>query len=114
MFEPASPDKTLAIVVGIETYGPGLHALDGPANDALRFIEWLGALKVPPKNIITHIAPIPERAEDCRTRLALAHALTKKGQRAAAIKQYKIVLRHEPRNRDAKRAIVLYDGWMSS
>lgn len=84
MFESVLPEKTFAIVVGIETYGAGLHALDGPASDALRFIEWLSAIMgVPPQNIVTHIAPLPENIAECDRRLKTAQ-IPAKNQLTAA------------------------------
>ncbi|MFH9613136.1 caspase family protein [Streptomyces pratensis] len=56
---PVRPDRVLALVVGIEQYaaGPGWD-LPGPADDALRFREWLLARGVPDNRIQLHLAPL--------------------------------------------------------
>src|SRR5262245_12750655 len=55
------PQKTHAIVVGVETYdvGPGWN-LDGPANDACRFVKWIRGNGVPAEQIELFVSPLPE------------------------------------------------------
>ncbi|MFI6622323.1 caspase family protein [Streptomyces sp. NPDC050528] len=61
----ASPDDVHALVVGIETYAFGPRwALPGPADDALRFRDWLLDRGVPDRNIRLHLAPVPGYAPD--------------------------------------------------
>ena len=56
---PVSPEKTFAIVVGIERYDAGEKwNLDGPAVDACRFTEWLLDCGVPTSNISLHLSPL--------------------------------------------------------
>jgi hypothetical protein len=54
----ASPQNTIAIIVGIEEYDAGQHwRLDGPVPDACRFTSWLLSCGVPPANITLLAAP---------------------------------------------------------
>ncbi|MFJ8752853.1 caspase family protein [Streptomyces sp. NPDC102441] len=57
------PDRVFALVVGIEQYaaGPGWD-LPGPAQDALRFRDWLLARGVPDTHVQLHLAPLPGNA----------------------------------------------------
>jgi hypothetical protein len=59
----ADPNKTFALVVGIERYEIGdSWNLDGPAGDAARFVNWLRARQVPAANIWLHAAPLDPQA----------------------------------------------------
>lgn len=51
-----SPAETFAVLVGVERYAGGLPQLDGPANDAARFAEWLRSQDVPAQNIFTFVS----------------------------------------------------------
>jgi nucleoside phosphorylase len=54
----ADPDRTFAVVVGIEKYDiPGAD-LDGPVRDACRFVRWLREHKVPTGNIHLFASPL--------------------------------------------------------
>lgn len=59
------PRRHHAIVVGIETYdaGDGWN-LDGPANDAFRFAEWLVRQGTPAENIHLLVAPMGKPDKD--------------------------------------------------
>lgn len=51
--------STRAIVVGIEQYAAGSSwDLDGPASDAVRFLEFLRASGIPKHNIYAYVAPL--------------------------------------------------------
>ncbi|AGM07150.1 caspase family protein [Amycolatopsis keratiniphila] len=55
------PERTIAIVVGIEEYAAGAHwRLDGPVPDACRFTGWLLSCGVPPANITLLTAPLDD------------------------------------------------------
>ena len=55
----AAPTRTYALVVGIEKYTLGLNAdLDGPANDAHTFTDWLVSRGVPQENIAQVLSPL--------------------------------------------------------
>jgi hypothetical protein len=55
----ADPRKTHALVVGIERYDIGESwNLEGPAVDAVRFVNWLVARGVPAGNIWLHLSPL--------------------------------------------------------
>jgi hypothetical protein len=58
-----APANSHAIVVGIERYeaGPSWN-LDGPASDAIRFMEYLKRRGVPKKNVQAYLTPLPENA----------------------------------------------------
>jgi hypothetical protein len=56
-----TPANTHAIVVGIERYDAGTSwNLDGPASDAVRFLEYLGRQGVPTANVRTYLRTMPE------------------------------------------------------
>ncbi|HPE73371.1 MAG TPA: hypothetical protein PK018_14590, partial [Candidatus Competibacter sp.] len=56
-----TPEKTCAVVVGIEQYAVGTPwNLDGPASDAARFVDWLCSKGVPPKNILVLLSPLED------------------------------------------------------
>lgn len=60
------PDRTFALVVGIEQYevAPGWN-LRGAARDALRFAEWLtGCGEVPPDNVHLLLSPLDPQGLD--------------------------------------------------
>lgn len=53
------PEKTMAVVVGIEKYAAGRKwDLDGPASDAFRFVKWLRYRGVPKENILLFLSPL--------------------------------------------------------
>lgn len=55
------PERTVAIVVGIERYGwAECGDLNGPAADACRFVDWLMRGGVPAKNIRLFLSPLPD------------------------------------------------------
>jgi hypothetical protein len=57
----ALPQQTHAVVVGVETYSVGSSwNLNGPANDAYRFVKWLRAKGVPSGQISLFISALPE------------------------------------------------------
>jgi len=57
----ALPQNTQAIVVGVETYDVGSNwNLDGPANDACKFVKWLRARGVPDVQIALFVSALPE------------------------------------------------------
>jgi hypothetical protein len=71
--------NTWAIVVGIETYGVGPRwDLEGPANDARRFTQWLEARGVPRQQILRFLSPLSGLAADetPASREAIIKALT--------------------------------------
>jgi predicted ATPase/Tfp pilus assembly protein PilF len=56
---PARPERTYALVVGIEQYRAGrAWELDGPARDARRFVDWLSRRGVPAGNIALFLSPL--------------------------------------------------------
>ncbi|MFE9093126.1 caspase family protein [Streptomyces sp. NPDC007264] len=57
----AAPERTFALVVGIERYAAGsAWELPGPARDALRFRDWLLRHGVPDGNILLCLSPLAE------------------------------------------------------
>ncbi len=108
MLEIVSPEKTFAIVVGIEKYR-GIQDLDGPANDALRFLEWLRKLRVPPENIITHITPIASNESDCNHRLARTE-VPDKNQRGASCTEIRQSLLEGPNQLDGDLLFFFWGG----
>lgn len=57
----ARPDKTYALVVGIEKYELGaLGDLDGPANDAWQFTNWLLRMNVQYENIFLFLSSLEQ------------------------------------------------------
>ncbi|TDC73808.1 effector-associated domain 2-containing protein [Streptomyces hainanensis] len=75
-----TPERTAALVVGIERYAAGPDwRLPGPARDALRFRSWLLRAGVPERNILLHLAPDEEPEPDVPYRPAgqpdIRHAL---------------------------------------
>ncbi|MDJ0718377.1 MAG: HEAT repeat domain-containing protein [Prochloraceae cyanobacterium] len=54
------PQRTYALVVGIEKYDVPDSSLKGPVNDAIRFTKWLLERKVKPENIGLFISPLEE------------------------------------------------------
>ncbi|WP_330329303.1 caspase family protein [Streptomyces sp. NBC_00536] len=60
---PAAPERTFALIVGIERYATGPSwDLPGPARDALRFRDWLLRSGVPERNILLCLDPLTEPA----------------------------------------------------
>ncbi len=60
----ARPDRTHALIVGIERYAVGAQwDLDGPLNDALAILEWLLSCHVPAEQIHLHVAPLDKNQE---------------------------------------------------
>jgi hypothetical protein len=60
----ADPEKTFAVVVGIEKYDiPGAD-LDGPVRDACRFVRWLRDFKVAARNIHLFASPLATNAAE--------------------------------------------------
>ncbi|WP_165989258.1 effector-associated domain 2-containing protein [Streptomyces sp. YIM 98790] len=56
----APPERTVAVVTGIERYAAGpAWELPGPARDAVRFRDWLLRAGVPEQNILLHLDPLP-------------------------------------------------------
>ncbi len=56
-----SPQRTHALVVGIERYAAGwTWALKGPAADARRFADWLLSRHVPEEQVTLLVAPLDE------------------------------------------------------
>lgn len=56
-----SSQRTYALVVGIEKYNAGTSwNLNGPANDARKFAEWLCSRGVPRENIFLFLSPLDE------------------------------------------------------
>ncbi len=54
----AEPNRTFAVVVGVEKYAVGAGwDLNGPTNDAVRFIRWLRGQQVPADRIFTFVTP---------------------------------------------------------
>jgi Caspase domain len=57
--DPIKPDRVYALIVGIEKYQGGAKwDLNGPANDALKFANWLLARDVQPESIQLFISPL--------------------------------------------------------
>jgi formylglycine-generating enzyme required for sulfatase activity len=59
----AKPERTYALVVGIEKYSDTYWNVPnggGPANDALKFAEWLCSRNVPKDNIRLCLSPLEE------------------------------------------------------
>lgn len=75
---PFDPANTVAVVVGIESYKAGDRwALNGPALDAVAFVEWLRAHSVPPANILLYLSPLAANEAEIATRLAAVGVVTK-------------------------------------
>ncbi|MCB5181262.1 effector-associated domain 2-containing protein [Streptomyces antimicrobicus] len=56
-----APERTFALVVGIERYAAGSGwDLPGPAGDALRFRSWLLRAGVPERNVLLHLDPLAD------------------------------------------------------
>nr|MBA3921737.1 caspase family protein [Nostocaceae cyanobacterium] len=59
MINPISPEETHALVVGIEKYKAGsTWDLNGSANDAIQFVNWLLKRKVKTANIHLFLSPL--------------------------------------------------------
>ncbi len=58
----ASPQRTYALVVGIERYEAGAAwDLDGPAQDAARFTSWLASRGVPADQMLVFLSPLDDQ-----------------------------------------------------
>jgi hypothetical protein len=80
----AQPERTFALVVGIEQYDVGASwNLDGPALDAVRFVEWLRAHQVPACQIYAFVSPLDDNADEVRARLKAAGVPWKEARRDA-------------------------------
>lgn len=56
-----APERTVAVVVGVEEYAAGYRwRLDGPAFDACRFACWLVDRGVPAANVTLLLSPSPD------------------------------------------------------
>ena len=65
------PQTTFAAVIGIERYSAGpTWDIDGPASDAVRFLEFLGKCGVPRANVWAFLAPLLINDIDLRKRAA--------------------------------------------
>lgn len=61
------PLKTWAIVAGVEKYEAGKDwNLNGPVNDAARFVRWLRGRGVPAGQILLHLSPLDDNQEIAR------------------------------------------------
>lgn len=61
MNRPDAPQRTHALVVGVERYAAGpAWDLPGPARDALRFRDWLLRTGVPEGNILLCLSPLAD------------------------------------------------------
>ncbi|MDL2078472.1 caspase family protein [Streptomyces sp. GXMU-J15] len=60
---PITPERTFALVVGVESYEIGGFDLSGPARDATRFADWLtGTAGVPQANVRLLLSPLARNA----------------------------------------------------
>jgi Caspase domain len=63
-----SPQQTYALVVGIEKYDAGpLWNLNGPASDAVAFVNWLLSQQVPAEHILLFLSPLEEENQSLLT-----------------------------------------------
>ena len=63
----ANPQKTYALIVGIEKYGdPNTppRSIRGPAFDAIMFTEWLLDREVPADNIFLCLSPLDDNKDE--------------------------------------------------
>ena len=59
-----NPEQVYAMVVGVETYEVSEDwRLNGPAEDGLKFIEWLLYKEVPAKNVRFFVSPLTENKD---------------------------------------------------
>jgi hypothetical protein len=66
-----SPERTYAVVVGIEQYEAGVKwDLDGAAESALRIVRWLRERDVPAENITVLLSPLYSNRSKVEQRLA--------------------------------------------
>ena len=56
----AKPERTYALVVGIEKYQESHWNVGGQADDAIKFAQWLGSRGVPKDNIRLCLSPLEE------------------------------------------------------
>lgn len=60
----ARPEHIHALIVGIERYDAGADwDLNGPAGDALRFMNWLRSGNVPQENILLFLSPLDQNLQ---------------------------------------------------
>jgi hypothetical protein len=72
-----APDRTYAVVVGIERYEAGdAWDLDGSAESALRIISWLRRCHVPAENITALLSPLETNRSKVKQALAELEFLT--------------------------------------
>jgi hypothetical protein len=64
-----NPEHTYAVVVGIEKYELTGSDLNGPGEDAVRFVEWLRKNDVPAANIFLFLSPLAENQAALQSRL---------------------------------------------
>ena len=65
------PERTQAVVVGIERYEAGRSwDLDGAAESALEIIKWLREIEVPVENITVLLSPLDSNQSKMQQRLA--------------------------------------------
>lgn len=89
-FDPAN---TIAVVVGIERYKAGERwNLNGPAMDAVRFVDWLTARSVPSQNIHLFLSPIDANVSRVNSALSVINtAITARAQAAGAVPVHIVV-----------------------
>ena len=63
------PQRTYAVVVGIEKYRLTDSDLNGPADDAVAFVEWLRQHGVPAAHIFLFSSPLAAKEAQLRSRL---------------------------------------------
>jgi hypothetical protein len=106
MSEVVKPESTIAIVIGIEKYA-GVNEINGPADDAVRFVKWLRHRGVPAGNIALHLSPTDTNAEKCRDEL---EPLGIQEWREAKYSEIRQTLIDFPANREADLLLVLWGG----
>ena len=106
MPEIVAPEKTIAIVVGIEKYA-GVNEIAGPAGDAVRFVRWLRRCGVPAGNIALHLSPTDRIVDRCRAEL---EPLGLQDWREARYSEIRQTLIDFPANKDADLLLVLWAG----
>jgi hypothetical protein len=63
------PERTYAVVVGIEKYRLAGSDLNGPAEDAIAFVEWLRQHGVPATHILLFCSPLAAKEAQLHSRL---------------------------------------------
>jgi hypothetical protein len=64
-----TPDRTYAVVVGIEQYQLDRADLNGPSGDAVQFVAWLRQNGVPAKHIFLFLSPLEKNAAELDAKL---------------------------------------------